>query len=185
MTTLCKQTMIDSYNWTSFIPEIRGEEDYKYYTDLLAEDLKTLTDHQDGTGNYAEKFQDKVMTIYARQARCASPTITGPANFNNRRNGKAWDSRDKAVDEFNHWRNKYLNAVTRERTKVRRYLVKYTVKFVGRKSGAIGITYPIKHQVNSEIPLTLEQIRLKLYDDGFEHIGGITVIESESDEVLK
>lgn len=116
MTTLCKRTMIDSYNWTSFSPEKRGEADYKYYTELLAEDLKTLTEAQDGTGNYAEKFQDKVMTIFHRQARCASPMITGPANFNNRRNGKAWDSRDKAVDEFNHWRNRYLNAITRERT---------------------------------------------------------------------
>lgn len=113
---LCKQTMIASYGWTSFSPEKRGEADYKYYTELLAEDLKNITEAQDGTGNYAEKFQGKVMTIYARQARCASPMITGPANFNNRRNGKAWDSRDKAVDEFNQWRNKYLNAVTRERT---------------------------------------------------------------------
>ena len=123
---LNKQTMIDSYNWTSFSPEKRGEADFKYYTELLAEDIKTLlaaqivilagSEPQDSTGNYSEKFQDKVMTIYARQSRCASPMITGPANFNNRRNGKAWASRDKAVDEFNHWRNRYLNAVTRERT---------------------------------------------------------------------
>lgn len=114
--SLCKQTMINSYNWTSFSPEKRGEADFKYYTDLLAEDMKLLLATQDSTGNYAEKFQDKVMTIYARQARCASPMITGPANFNNRRNGKAWDSRDKVMQEFDTWRTKYLNAVTRERT---------------------------------------------------------------------
>jgi frataxin-like iron-binding protein CyaY len=113
---LCKQTMIDSYNWTSFSPEKRGEADYNYYANLLVDDLATLLRTQDSTGNYSEKFQGKVMTIFHRQARCASPMITGPANFNNRRNGKAWDSRDKAVDEFNHWRNRYLNAVTRERT---------------------------------------------------------------------
>jgi hypothetical protein len=113
---LCKQTMINSYNWTSFTPEKRGENDFKYYTDLLADDLKTLLEAQGGTFNYEEKFIDKVMLIYARQARCASPMITGPANFNNRRNGKAWDSRDNAVKDFDHWRTKYFKAVNRERT---------------------------------------------------------------------
>lgn len=113
---LCKQTMINSYNWTSFSPERRGEADYTYYLNLLAEDLATLMEAQGNTGNYAEKFQDKVMTIFHRQARCASPMITGPANFNNRRNGKAWDSRDNAVKEFDHWRAKYIKAVLRERT---------------------------------------------------------------------
>lgn len=110
---LCKQTMINSYNWTSFTPEKRGESDFKYYSELLAEDLAALGDNQ---GNYEEKFIDKVMTIFHRQSRCASPMITGPANFNNRRNGKAWSSRDNAVSEFTHWRDKYFKAVNRERT---------------------------------------------------------------------
>lgn len=113
---LCKQTMINSYNWTSFSPEKRGESDFKYYTEMLAEDLKELMDTQGSTGNYEEKFIDKVMTIFHRQSRCASPMITGPANFNNRRNGKAWASRDNAVTEFSKWREKYFKAVHRERT---------------------------------------------------------------------
>lgn len=113
---LCQQTMINSYNWTSFSPEKRGASDFKYYTEMLAEDLKELMETQGSTGNYEEKFIDKVMTIYHRQARCASPMITGPANFNNRRNGKAWASRDNAVTEFDHWRKKYFKAVNRERT---------------------------------------------------------------------
>lgn len=110
---LCKQTMIQSYSWTSFSPEKRGESDFNHYTHMLAEDLTTLGENQ---GNYESKYIARVMCIVHRQARCASPMITGPANFNNRRNGKAWDSRDNAVNEFNHWRNKYLKAVTRERT---------------------------------------------------------------------
>jgi hypothetical protein len=110
---LCKQTMINSYNWTSFSPEKRGEADFNYYSNLLAEDLKTLGETP---GNYERKFIERVMLIYARQSRCASPMITGPANFNNRRNGKAWDSKDRAIKDFEHWRNKYLKSVTRERT---------------------------------------------------------------------
>jgi septin family protein len=113
---LCKETMIRSYNWTSFSPEKRGESDFKYYTEMLAEDLKELMDTQGSTGNYEEKFISKVMDIFHRQSRCASPMITGPANFNNRRNGKAWASRDNALQEFSHWRQKYFKAVHRERT---------------------------------------------------------------------
>lgn len=110
---LCKTIMIQSYNWISFSPERRGESDFHYYTQLLADDTAELGENR---GNYEGKFVDKVMTIFHRQARCASPMITGPANFNNRRNGKAWDSRDKALTEFTQWREKYFKAVNRERT---------------------------------------------------------------------
>lgn len=113
---LCQQTMINSYNWTSFSPEKRGASDFSYYTQMLEDDLKELMDTQGSAGNYEEKFIDKVMTIFSRQSRCASPMITGPANFNNRRNSKAWASRDNAIEEFSHWRKKYFKAVHRERT---------------------------------------------------------------------
>lgn len=113
MATLCKETMIRSYNWTSFSPERRGAADFSYYTDLLASDLETLGE---STGNYERKFCERVMLIFHRQSRCASPMIAGPANFNNRRNAKRWDSRDRAASDFEHWRKKYIKAVTRERT---------------------------------------------------------------------
>lgn len=110
---LDKQVMIDSYRWTSFSPERRGESDFNYYSDMLKEDLEKLGENK---GNYEAKFIDKVMTIFHRQSKCASPMITGPANFNNRRNAKLWESRDKAINDFDHWRNKYFNAVNRVRT---------------------------------------------------------------------
>lgn len=113
MSKLDKNIMIDSYRWTSFSPERRGEADFEYYTNLLKEDLEALPENK---GNYGSKFIDRVMLIFHRQARCASPMITGPANFNNRRNGKAWESRDRAQGDFNHWRSKYFKAVNRVRT---------------------------------------------------------------------
>ena len=73
---LNKQVMIDSYRWTSFNPERRGESDFNYYTELLKSDLEALGENQ---GNYERKFISKVMLIFYRQMRCASPMITGPA----------------------------------------------------------------------------------------------------------
>lgn len=110
---LDKQVMINSYNSTSFSPERRGESDFNYYTELLKSDLELLGDNK---GNYERKFISKVMLIFYRQARCASPMITGPANFNNRRNGKAWDSRDRALSDFDHWRTRYFKLANRVRT---------------------------------------------------------------------
>lgn len=118
MTKLCKETMIQSYSFISFSPEKRGASDYEYYTNLLKEDLEFLesTGKLGANNNYESKFIDKVMTIYHAQSRCASSFITGPANFPVRKAQKAWDSKDKAFDDFWHWRKKYINAVTRERT---------------------------------------------------------------------
>lgn len=110
---LDKALMIQAYNWTSFSPEKRGENDYTYYNELLKSDMEALGENQ---GNYRRKFIAKVMLIVHRQARCASPMITGPANFNNRKNGKAWDSRDRALADFEHWRTKYFKLVNRVRT---------------------------------------------------------------------
>lgn len=110
---LDKKIMVDSYNWTSFNPERRGESDFNYYTEMLKDDLESLGDNK---GNYERKFIGKVMLIFYRQMRCASPMITGPANFNNRKNGKAWDSRDRAMNDFDHWRTRYFRLVNRVRT---------------------------------------------------------------------
>lgn len=115
MTTnkLDKQVMVDSFRNISFRGEIRGQQEYDYYTELLKSDLEALGENK---GNYEAKFIDKVMTIFHRQSSCASAFICGPANFNNRRNQKKWDSRDKAYSDFNHWREKYFKAVNRKRT---------------------------------------------------------------------
>lgn len=110
---LDKQVMIDSYRNISFYGERRGEQEFNYYTELLANDLEELGEN---TGNYRAKFIDKVMTIFHRQSSCASAFICGPANFNNRRNQKRWDSRDKALSDFDYWRTKYFKAVNRVRT---------------------------------------------------------------------
>lgn len=50
----------------------------------------------------------------------------------------------------------------------------YSVNFIGRKRGAIGIVYPIDETVQSDKVLSDEQILLKLYDN-YEHISKFNV----------
>lgn len=113
MNELNKEVMIDSYRNISFNGEKRGEQDFLYYSELLKSDLETLGENQ---GNYKEKFVDKVMTIFNRQSLCTSAMIVGPARYNIQRHEKNWSSRDKAEQEFRHWREKYFKAVNRQRT---------------------------------------------------------------------
>lgn len=110
---LCKETMTASYNWISFSPEKRGESDFDYYTKLLASDLEALGENK---GNYEQKFIEKVMTIYHRLSRCASPMIAGPAKFPFSSNQKKNQAHRNAEDDFTHWRAKYFKAVNRQRT---------------------------------------------------------------------
>lgn len=112
MIELNKEIMISSFNNISFHGERRGTQDFEYYTELLADDLKELGDN---VGNYKEKFIDKVMAYYHSQMNCASAFICGPANFNNRRNEKRWQWRDNKLEHFTHWRSRYFKAVNRVR----------------------------------------------------------------------
>ena len=107
--------MIDSYRNISFYGEKRGEQEFNYYSQLLAEDLKTLQE-SGSTGNYEQKFIEKLMAFFHSQSNCASAFIVGPARFNNRRAEKLWTWRDNKMDHFEHWRKKYFKAVNRVRT---------------------------------------------------------------------
>ena len=44
------------------------------------------------------------------------------------------------------------------------------VKFLGRKAGALGVVYEIKLSVEVPNPTTLDELRLMLYNKGYEHI---------------
>lgn len=113
MIELNKNFMIESYRNISFNGEKRGEVDFEYYSNLLKEDLERLGENK---GNYQEKFIKKVMLIFQRQARCASAMIVGPARFNIGKHEKLWNLRDRASQDFNHWRERYFNLVNRQRT---------------------------------------------------------------------
>jgi hypothetical protein len=112
---LDKEVMIRSYNNISFSPERRGEQDFNYYTELLADDLKLLAE-RGSVGNYETKFIQRVMLIYYRQARCASVMITGAGNFQFRQNNKRNESQRRAETDFAHWRTKYIKSLFREKT---------------------------------------------------------------------
>jgi len=92
------------YN-TSFYPEKRADSMVKDFSEELTEDLKEL---EASTGNYREKYIQKLMAYVDRRSRCMSFMIVGPANFPVARNAKNNRYADNAWEEFRNWRTRYI-----------------------------------------------------------------------------
>lgn len=103
-----------AYYNTSFTPDVRAEQCVRDFSAELEADLVELGDK---TGNYAEKYVAHLRAWAGRKSRCLSVMITGPANFPTTRNRKSMDSEQRAWDEFRAWRERYIKAVNRVKTK--------------------------------------------------------------------
>lgn len=103
-----------AYYNTSFTPDVRADQCVRDFSAELETDLVELGDK---AGNYAEKYVAHLRTWAGRKSRCLSVMITGPANFPTTRNRKAMDSEQRAWDEFRAWRERYIKAVNRVKTK--------------------------------------------------------------------
>ena len=105
------QQGVRAFSGTSHSPEVRAMQYIRQYETLLLSDLEKVPEAEHQT--YYEKFEGWVSTLFSRHANILSPMITGPARFNNRRNTSANNSYDKAVEDFNKWRESYAKRVLR------------------------------------------------------------------------
>ena len=111
---LSKDLFIRAHQWTSFSPEKRGERLHADMSQMLAEDLEQLGEK---SGNYQAKFEARLALYLHRKSRTASAMIAGPAKFPFASNSKKIDSEMRAWNDLMKWREKYIKAVNRERTK--------------------------------------------------------------------
>lgn len=102
---------VRAYDGTSFSPEERAATAIREYESIVIEDLKELpaAEHEE----YVAKFREWIGTLFDKHSRILSSMITGPANFPTRRNERANNSYDRAVEEFNSWRAKYAKRVAK------------------------------------------------------------------------
>lgn len=103
-----------AYYNTSFTPDVRADTCVRDFSAELEGDLLELGDR---AGDYAQKYVGHLKVWAARKSRCLSAMIIGPAKFPTERNRKAMNSEENAWQEFRAWRERYIKAVFRERTK--------------------------------------------------------------------
>lgn len=102
---------VRAYSATSFNPEIRAAQFIRDYEGLLQEDLKQMTTND--KEQYVTKFRGWLEILLERHSRIMSAMIVGPAKFPSKRNEKMNNSYDKALAEFNEWRERALKAIAR------------------------------------------------------------------------
>lgn len=112
-----KDAAIQAHNWTSFSPERRGETLINSYNEQLTEDITELAaagiDAETIEG-YKSRYINLFKSWLSAKSRCASPMITGPANFNVRKNEKANRSEDNHYNLWQEWRLRAKKAIVRK-----------------------------------------------------------------------
>lgn len=102
-----------SHAGISFDPKKRGRQVLTDYSNQLWNDLEIIKKHEGDTERYMNKYVSLLSDWLSAKSRCLSTMITGPSNFNTRRNEKANNSEHNKFGYFMEWREKALHAITK------------------------------------------------------------------------
>lgn len=108
---------VDSYTWSSMVPEQRAAHDREAYERDVAEFAASLAVHavtdeqvalvQSLVADYQAGYLSHYGRVAGARSRVASTAVTGGSGFNTRRNNKSRDAYAKRVDEFLAWQRKF------------------------------------------------------------------------------
>ena len=101
----------DAYRWSSFDPDVHGETEIVQFEELLHEDLQQIPEEK--REDYTNAYKQKFSILLSSLSRCANPMVTGSARFNYSKSEKADNAYQNKYNEFQEWRERYLNAMKR------------------------------------------------------------------------
>lgn len=134
-----RQKAIQAHNWTSHVPEKRGETIVNEYSAQLAEDLAELKaqgiDSETLTA-YEQRYKSLFSAWLNAKSNCISSMITGPARFPTHKAEKANRSEQKHYDIFQQWREKAKKAIVRKAQPEKTYnseIERYKAELEGMK----------------------------------------------------
>lgn len=125
---LDRQSGINAYEWMSFHPDRGADRDIAQYVQdveefaAMCERIAETPDQVTKAIEEVERFRLGYIkhrtTIWAASSRCASPMITGPANFPVEKNRKRLDTHERRSREFWAWMDKARKAARRNIAKI-------------------------------------------------------------------
>jgi hypothetical protein len=122
-TDLNRQLAYDAHRGTSFSPDIRAQQEIDgYMAEMEAVTARfapfaTPTNEAElkaALENYRTGYLKHLTARLAAKSNCLSTMITGPSNFNHRRNQKANDTEHRRTTELIEWREKALKRLNRD-----------------------------------------------------------------------
>ena len=134
-----RQKAIQAHNWTSHVPEKRGETMVNEYSAQLAEDLQELKAKDIDSEtllSYEQRYKVLFSAWLNAKSNCISSMITGPARFPTQKAEKANRSEQKHYDIFQQWREKAKKAIVRKAQPEKTYnseIERYKAELEGMK----------------------------------------------------
>lgn len=134
-----RQKAIQAHNWTSHVPEKRGETMVNEYSAQLAEDLAELKAQgidSETLTTYEQRYKSLFSAWLNAKSNCISSMITGPARFPTHKAEKANRSEQKHYDIFQQWREKAKKAIVRKAQPEKTYnseIERYKAELEGMK----------------------------------------------------
>lgn len=111
-----KSKAIQAHNWTSHVPEKRGEQLINDYNNQLSEDIIELERKgidSEAIESYKARYINLFTSWLSSKGNCTSSFITGPSNYNIRRHGKTRRSEEKHYTLWQVWRTRSKKAIIR------------------------------------------------------------------------
>jgi hypothetical protein len=122
-TDLNRQLAYDAHRGTSFSPDIRAQQEIDGYMAEMEAVIARFAPFATPTNeaelkaaleNYRTGYLKHLTARLAAKSNCLSTMITGPSNFNHRRNQKANDTEHRRTTELIEWREKALKRLNRD-----------------------------------------------------------------------
>lgn len=120
-----KQSAYSAYYWNSFSPDRRAEQTINDYSEQLEADISELKEQgipDDIINSYIERYKKLFNSWLSSMGRCANWAVTGPANFNIRKQEKAQRSESNHYAIWQEWRNRAKKAIVRKEKEPKTFL---------------------------------------------------------------
>ena len=120
MSDIPMSAAVQAHNGTSHVPERRGEFERQNYAEYMATFFNAVLrlageeKREEALADlerYRQGYRDRHIGALRRRARVMSAMIAGPANFPTRRNQKAGDSYESAVNDLVEWSNRVRSKI--------------------------------------------------------------------------
>jgi hypothetical protein len=125
---LNRKSGINAYEWVSFHPERRADQDIADYVrtvnefaamcEQVAQTPEQVTKAVEEVERFRLGFITHRTAVWAASSRTASPMITGPARFPVEKNRKRMDTYERRAREFFAWIDKARRAARRNLEKI-------------------------------------------------------------------
>lgn len=105
------QLAYNAFRWTSFNPDLRGQDTIISHEKQLNGDLETIPEEEHE--RYITSYKKHFSSWLSSHCNCVSSAITGGSGFNVRRAEKANNAEHNKMQEFITWREKALKAIAK------------------------------------------------------------------------